>query len=46
MPEPILKLKNLKQIQILDEPLHKPDIITHKKPSYCVDIVIKQILIE
>ncbi len=41
-----LKLKKLEQIQILDEPLHKPDMITHKKPSYCVDNVIKQILIE
>ena len=38
-----LKLNRLEQIQILDEPLHKPDKITHKKPSYCVDNIIKQI---
>lgn len=38
-----LKLNKLEQIQILDEPLHKPDIITHKRPSYCVDYIIKQI---
>ena len=38
-----LKLNMLEHIQILDEPLHKPDKITHKKPSYCVDNIIKQI---
>ncbi len=41
-----LKLNKLDQIQILDEPLHKPDIITHKRPNYCVDYIIKQINIE
>lgn len=41
-----LKLDQLKQIQILDEPLQKPEIVSHKKPSYCVDIIIKQIYIE
>ena len=38
-----LKLNKLEQIQILDEPLQKPDIISHKKPSYCVDNIIKKI---
>lgn len=41
-----LKLDKLEQIQILDDPLQKPEIISHKKPSYCVDSIIKQILIE
>ncbi|MFX1477960.1 MAG: hypothetical protein ACFFCI_07490 [Promethearchaeota archaeon] len=41
-----LTLDKLEQIQILDEPLQKPDIVTHKKPSYCVDYLIKQINIE
>ena len=41
-----LKLDKLKQIQILDEPLQKPEIISHKKPSHCVDKIIKQIYIE
>jgi len=39
-----LELNKLTQIQILEEPLHKPEIISHKKPSYCVDNIIKQIL--
>ena len=41
-----LKLNKLEQIQILDEPLQRPDIISHKRPSYCVDNIIKQIYIE
>ncbi len=41
-----LELNKLTQIQILEEPLHKPEIITHKRPSYCVDNIIKQIYIE
>lgn len=41
-----LKLDKLEQIQILGEPLYKPDIISHKKPSNCVDNIIKQINIE
>ena len=41
-----LKLDKLEQIQILDEPLEKPEIVSHKRPSYCVDNVIKQIDIE
>ena len=41
-----LKLDKLKQIQILDEPLQKPEMVSHKKPSYCVDNIIKQIYIE
>ena len=41
-----LKLNKLEQIQILDEPLQRSDIISHKRPSYCVDNIIKQIYIE
>jgi len=41
-----LELAKLTQIQILEEPLHKPEIVSHKKPSYCVDNIIKQIYIE
>lgn len=41
-----LELAKLTQIQILEEPLHKPEIISHKRPSYCVDNIIKQIYIE
>ncbi len=41
-----LKLDQLKQIQILDEPLQKPEIVSHKKPSQCVDNIIKEIYIE
>ena len=41
-----LKIDKLERIQILDEPLQKPGIVSHKRPSYCVDNIIKQIYIE
>jgi len=38
-----IKLSQLMQVRILDEPLQKPNIISHKKPSTCVDHIIKKI---
>lgn len=35
-----------KAFGFLDEPLQKQDIVSHKRPSYCVDNIIKQIYIE
>ena len=34
-----MELNKLKNIQILDEPLFKPDVVSHKKPSNCIDKV-------
>ena len=38
-----LKLSKLKNIEVLDEPLHRPNVISHKKKSTCVDNVIFKI---
>ena len=38
-----IKLSKLRNVVILDEPLHAPNKITHKKKSTCVDRVILEI---
>ena len=38
-----IKLLKLRNVTILDEPLHKPKMISHKKKSSCVDHIIYEI---
>ena len=40
-----MELNKLKKLQILDEPLFKPNILSHKKPSKCIEKRIKRIMI-
>ena len=40
-----LKLNKLHNIEVLDKPLFKPLIVSHKKKSSCIDKIIQEIMI-